>query len=179
MSAARGRADAGEYARRVNAAAELLTSGAPLAEAARVLADRFGCSARQARRYVERAAQDGPTAVPETTTVFTVRLPAALAARVPGAGPARPAAPVSDRMVETRFVFDRHAATDLSVAYAILVPQRRARVLRAGQEGRPQHDQQHDQRGDLRPGVVGPAEEGRDDRVADRGAARARRTAGA
>src|SRR5512133_638606 len=82
MSAARGRADAGEYARRVNAAAELLTSGAPLAEAARVLADRFGCSARQARRYVERAAQDGPTAVPETTTGFTVRLPAALAARV-------------------------------------------------------------------------------------------------
>ena len=58
------------------------TSGAPVAEAARVLAERFGCSARQARRYVERAAQDGPTAVPEATTVFTVRLPAALAARV-------------------------------------------------------------------------------------------------
>ena len=77
-----GRADAGEYARRVNAAAELLTSGAPLAEAARVLADRFGCSARQARRYVERAAHDGPTAVPEATTVFTVRLPAVLVARV-------------------------------------------------------------------------------------------------
>jgi hypothetical protein len=64
------------------AAAELLASGVPVVEAARVLADRFGCSARQARRYVERAAQDGPTAVPETTTVFTVRLPAVLAARV-------------------------------------------------------------------------------------------------
>jgi predicted HicB family RNase H-like nuclease len=77
-----GRADAGEYARRVNAAAGLRTSGASVAEAARLLAERFGCSARQARRYVERAAQDGPTPVPEATTVFTVRLPATLAAGV-------------------------------------------------------------------------------------------------
>jgi hypothetical protein len=77
-----GRADAGEYARRVNAAAELLGVGTPVVEAARLLADRFGCSARQARRYVERAAQDGPTSVPEATTVFTVRLPVVLAARV-------------------------------------------------------------------------------------------------
>ena len=77
-----GRADAGEYARRVNAAAELLASWVQVVEAARLLADRFGCSARQARRYVERAAQDGPTPVPEATTVFTVRLPAVLAARV-------------------------------------------------------------------------------------------------
>ena len=68
-------ADAGEYARRVNAAAELLASGVPVAEAARVLAARFGCSVRQARRYVERAAQAGRAAVPEAT-VFTVRLPA-------------------------------------------------------------------------------------------------------
>ena len=43
---------------------------------------------------------------------------------------------MNERVVETEFVFDRHAAADLSVAYAILVPQRRARVLRAGQEGR-------------------------------------------
>ena len=77
-----GRAHAGEYARRVNAAAELLASGVPVVEAVRELVARFGCSARQARRYVERAAQDGPTPVPEATTVFTVRLPAALAARV-------------------------------------------------------------------------------------------------
>ena len=35
---------------------------------------------------------------------------------------------MNDRVVETEFVFDRHAATDLSVAYAILVPQRRARI---------------------------------------------------
>jgi hypothetical protein len=53
-----------------------------MAEAARVLADRFGCSARQARRYAERAAHSGPAAVPEETTVFTVKLPSALAARV-------------------------------------------------------------------------------------------------
>ena len=77
-----GRAHAGEYARRVNAAAELLASGVPVVEAVRELVARFGCSARQARRYVERAAQDGPTPVPEATTVFTVRLPAALAVRV-------------------------------------------------------------------------------------------------
>jgi RNase P/RNase MRP subunit p29 len=82
MPVARGRADAGEYARRVNAAAELLGAGVAVVEAARVLAGRFGCSARQARRYVERAAQDGPAAVPEATTVFTVRLPATLVARV-------------------------------------------------------------------------------------------------
>jgi Ribbon-helix-helix protein, copG family len=77
-----GRADAGEYARRVNAAAELLGAGTPVVEAIRELVARFSCSARQARRYIERAAQDGPTAVPEATTVFTVRLPAALAGRV-------------------------------------------------------------------------------------------------
>jgi hypothetical protein len=63
---------------------------------------------------------------------------------------------VNERVVQTAFVFDRHAATDVSVAYAILVPQRRARIVRAGQKGRPPHDQ----RGDLCSGVVGPAEKG-------------------
>ena len=38
MPAGGGRADAGEYARRVNAAAELLGAGVAVAEAARVLA---------------------------------------------------------------------------------------------------------------------------------------------
>jgi hypothetical protein len=82
MPGGRGRVDAGEYARRVNAAAELLESGVSAAQAARVLADRFGCSARQARRYAEQAARGGPEAVPEQTTVFTVKLPSALVARV-------------------------------------------------------------------------------------------------
>ena len=42
MHAGRGRVDAREYARRVNAAAEQLESGVPVAEAARLLAERFG-----------------------------------------------------------------------------------------------------------------------------------------
>lgn len=82
MHGGRGRAGAGEYARRVNAAAELLDGGMAVAEAAHLLASRFGCSVRQARRYAERAAQGGPRAVPEQTTVFTVKLPAALVAGV-------------------------------------------------------------------------------------------------
>ena len=82
MVEARGRAGVGEYARRVNVAVELLESGVSVSEAARVLADRFGCSARQARRYAEQAAATGPTVVPEATTVFTVKLPTALVARV-------------------------------------------------------------------------------------------------
>ena len=82
MTAGRGRVDAGEYTRRVNAAAEQLESGVAVAEAARLLAQRFGCSVRQARRYLERAAQAGRTVAPEATTVFTVRLPARLVARV-------------------------------------------------------------------------------------------------
>ena len=82
MVGSRGRVDAGEYARRVNAAAEQLESGVPVAEAARLLAERFDCSVRQARRYVERAGEAGRREAPEVTTVFTVRLPAALAARV-------------------------------------------------------------------------------------------------
>jgi hypothetical protein len=76
------RVDAGEYARRVNAAVELLESDSSVAETARVLAERFGCSERQARRYAERAASVGRAAIPETTTVFTVKLPEVLAARV-------------------------------------------------------------------------------------------------
>ena len=82
MAGGRGRVAAGEYARRVNAAAEQLESGLPVTEAARLLAQRFGCSVRQARRYVERAGQVGRTVAPEVTTVFTVRLPARLVARV-------------------------------------------------------------------------------------------------
>src|SRR6266702_1481205 len=143
------RARAGEYAGRINAAADLLEAGVPVAEAAWELASRFGCSQRQARRYAERAASGGP-----------------------GAAPQRASAQVNDRAVEAEFVFGRHAAADLSVAYAILVPQRRARI-RAGQEGRPPRDE----RGDLRPGVFGPAEEGPDDRLADSSAAGPRRAA--
>src|SRR5215471_3747948 len=76
------RASAADHAAHVNAAAGLLESGVPAAEAARVLAGRLGCSQRQARRYVSQAAASGPVPVPEPGTVFTVRLPGRLAAAV-------------------------------------------------------------------------------------------------
>ena len=76
------RAGAAEHAAHVNEAAGLLESGIPAAEAARVLAGRLGCSGRQARRYVSQAAASGRVPVPEAGTVFTVRLPARLAAAV-------------------------------------------------------------------------------------------------
>ena len=72
VGGAGGRVGGREYARRVNTAAELLAAGVAPAEAARVLAGRFGCSVRQARRYAQRAAAGGPAVVPEETTVFTV-----------------------------------------------------------------------------------------------------------
>ena len=71
-----------ERAERINAAAELVEAGVPVAEVARVLAGRLGCSVRQARRYAERAAGGGRVPVPEATVVFTVKLPAELAGRV-------------------------------------------------------------------------------------------------
>ena len=187
---------AGEHAERVNAAAELAGGGRPGG------GGRSGAGgpvrrarARQARRYVDQAAASGRVRVPEASVVFTVKLPAAAGGARSGRmradvgahdlrrgrhrrwteflarGRRNHSPQVSDRAVETEFVFGRHAATELSVAYAILVPQRRARIVRPGQEGRPPRDQ----RGDLRPGLQRPAEERRDDRVADRGAARARR----
>jgi hypothetical protein len=76
------RVRAGEYAERVNAAAGLAEAGVPAAEAARMLAGRFGCSLRQARRYVERAERSGRVVAPQATAVFTVKLPVALAGRV-------------------------------------------------------------------------------------------------
>src|SRR6266851_6697575 len=80
--AVHGRAGGGEHAERVNAAAELAEGGVPAAEAARVLAGRFGCSPRQARRYADQAAASGRVAVPEPAAVFTVKLPVRLAAAV-------------------------------------------------------------------------------------------------
>lgn len=69
-------------AKRVNAAAELLSSGREVADAARVLAGRYRLSERQARRYVERARDEGTLEVPGTKVVFSVKLPAALVRRV-------------------------------------------------------------------------------------------------
>ena len=63
---------------------------------------------------------------------------------------------MSGRVVETVYVFDRHAATDLSVAYDILVPEPAGRPIAApgpvgpaapvaGQEGRLARDQHREQ----------------------------------
>jgi hypothetical protein len=76
------RVDGIEYARRVNAAADLVAAGLPAGAAARVLADRYGVSVRQARRYVEQAVVVGRVDVPEPNVVFTVKLPGSLAGRV-------------------------------------------------------------------------------------------------
>jgi hypothetical protein len=72
------RARAEEYAQRVNAAAALVRERSS-AEAARLVADRYALSQRQARRYVQ-AARRRPegVAVPEASAVFTVRLPLSL-----------------------------------------------------------------------------------------------------
>jgi hypothetical protein len=76
------RAGAGQHADRINAAAELAEAGVSAAEAAQVLAGRFGCSVRQARRYVDQAAASGRVPVPEPGVVFTVKLPGRLAGAV-------------------------------------------------------------------------------------------------
>jgi hypothetical protein len=78
----RARGSGGEHAERINAAAELAEAGVPAAEAARLLAGRFGCSVRQARRYAGQAAASGRVPVPEPAAVFTVKLPVRLAAAV-------------------------------------------------------------------------------------------------
>jgi len=76
-----GRVGDSEYAVRVNAAVELAAAGTAPAEAARVLAARFGVSVRQARRYVD-AAGDGRVEIPDRAVAFTVKLPEGLASRV-------------------------------------------------------------------------------------------------
>ena len=81
-SADRSRARGEEFAQRVNAAVDLLEEGVPGAQTAGVLADRFGCSLRQAHRYVQRAAHGGHVEVPAPTVVFTVKLPVPLLARI-------------------------------------------------------------------------------------------------
>jgi hypothetical protein len=76
------RVDGAEYARRVNAAADLVEAGMPVADAAHTMASRYGVSVRQARRYVEQAMAAGRVEVPESSVVFTVKLPGSLAGRV-------------------------------------------------------------------------------------------------
>ena len=57
-------------------------AGTAAAEAVRGAGLRFGCSARQARRYVDQAAASGRVPVPEPSVVFTVKLPGRLAVAI-------------------------------------------------------------------------------------------------
>lgn len=76
------RGTAGQHARRVNAAAQLLASGLSVAEAARELARRDAISERQARRYAEQARDSGSREIPKPKVVFTVKLPIDLVRRL-------------------------------------------------------------------------------------------------
>ncbi len=78
------RARADQVAKRINTAADLLRSGLEVIEATRTLARRHRLSERQARRYVERARDEGAVVVPGAKVVFTVKVPADLARRVRG-----------------------------------------------------------------------------------------------
>jgi hypothetical protein len=78
MSDGRRRARAGQHAERVNAAAALSAQGFDAPEAARLLAERFAVSQRQARRYVEQAGESGAVPVPAASVAFTVKLPLTL-----------------------------------------------------------------------------------------------------
>ncbi len=79
-------------------------------------------------------------------------------------------AQVRELAVETQMLFSRHAAAEMSVAYGILVPQRRARTAAPAAGGG-----DDDGSGDLREGLQRPAGEGRDDRLPARRPARPRR----
>ncbi len=76
------RARADQYARRINAAAELRATGMDEAEAARRLSRRYRLSERQAWRYVEQARDQGSVEVPSPKEVFTVKLPVDLTRRI-------------------------------------------------------------------------------------------------
>ncbi len=73
------RARADQVAKRVNTAAELLAGGMAVADATAALARRHRLSERQARRYVERARDEGTMEITGPKAVFTVKLPVAVA----------------------------------------------------------------------------------------------------
>jgi hypothetical protein len=76
------RARADQVAKRVNTAVDLLDDGMTVIDATVTLARRHRLSERQARRYVERARDEGAIEGAAPKIVFTVKLPAALARRV-------------------------------------------------------------------------------------------------
>jgi DNA-binding transcriptional regulator LsrR (DeoR family) len=76
------RARADQVAKRVNTAVELLAEDMTVIDATMTLARRHRLSERQARRYVERARDEGAMDVATPKIVFTVKLPATLARQV-------------------------------------------------------------------------------------------------
>jgi predicted HicB family RNase H-like nuclease len=82
MTEGRRRARADQVAKRVNTGAELLAGGMTVIDATVALARRHRLSERQARRYVERARDEGVMEVAGPKVVFTVKLPAALVRQV-------------------------------------------------------------------------------------------------
>lgn len=80
MTGAR-RARGVESAERTNTASDLLDAGLSVADAARTLADRYGISERQARRYVAAAQAGGRVEIPAETTPVSSRVPVRLARR--------------------------------------------------------------------------------------------------
>ena len=106
------RARADQVAKRINTAMELLDDGHDVVEASRILASRHRLSERQARRYVERAQDDGTVEVPRAKVVFTVKVPAELARRIRRAARTRGqsiSATVSQALIE---FLDRHHVRD-------------------------------------------------------------------
>jgi len=83
MSASR-KACADEFARRINAAVELLALGLSVPEAARQLGFQHRISERQARRYLDRAREMGSVEIPEPKLIFTVKLSGTLVGRIKG-----------------------------------------------------------------------------------------------
>jgi hypothetical protein len=76
------RARADQVAKRVNTAVELLAEDMTVMEATLALARRHRLSERQARRYVERARDEGTMDVATPKIVFTVKVPVTLVRRV-------------------------------------------------------------------------------------------------
>jgi DNA-binding transcriptional regulator LsrR (DeoR family) len=76
------RARADQVAKRINTAVEFLAGGMPVIDATTALARRHRLSQRQARRYVERARDEGAIEVPGPKVVFTVKLPAVVVRQI-------------------------------------------------------------------------------------------------
>ena len=72
-----------EFVERVNAAHALMREGYPTEKVVAAIMDRFDVSKRQAYRYLREAqSMRRPAPVPERNVVFTVKLPASVAARI-------------------------------------------------------------------------------------------------